>query len=141
MLERQFKMAQITIEVPDEFAQILEQFQGQLPELFTRFISAALLSSRPPNTVSTPSLQGASPPATYQEVLDFLIGRPTSNQIVEFRVSEQSQSRLQSLLEKNRDAVLSPEEKSELTLYEQLDTLMGLLKAKALISLRSNLES
>ncbi|MEM9008066.1 MAG: hypothetical protein AAGE59_31725 [Cyanobacteria bacterium P01_F01_bin.86] len=86
-------------------------------------------------------IQGASPLTTYHEVLDFLIGRPTSKQIISFRVSNQSQARLQSLLQKKRDAALSPEEKSELTLYGQLDTLIGLLKAKALTTLQSNTES
>ncbi len=140
MLVWQSKMAQITIEVPDEFAQSLEPFQGQLSELFTRFVSAALLSGTS-NVSSAIPVQSSSPPATYQEVLDFLIGRPTSQQIVGFRVSNQSQARLQSLLQKNRDAELSPAETSELNLYEQLDTLMGLLKAKALTALRSELES
>jgi len=133
-------MAEITIEVPDEFAQSLEPFQGQLSELFTRFVSAALLNSTA-NASSVLSVESASPPVTYQEVLDFLIGRPTSQQIIGFRVSNQSQARLQSLLQKNRDAVLSPAETSELNLYEQLDTLMGLLKVKALKALRSDIES
>lgn len=128
-------MAQITIEVPDEFAQRLEPFQSQLSELFTRFMAATVLSTTP--EAITPSLDDTvSPPKTYQEVLDFLISRPTSQDIVGFKVSEQSQARLQTLLKKNRDAGLSLEEKSELDLYEQLNNLMGLLKARAFVSLK-----
>ena len=130
-------MAQITLDVSDELIQQLEPLQGQLPELFNRFISAALLR----NNVETSSplpVQNLSASAAYQEVLDFLISRPTSEQIVAFRVSDQSQTRLQSLLKKNRDAALSQSETNELNTYEQLDTLMGLLKAKALAALRAN---
>lgn len=134
-------MAQITIEVPDEFAQSLEPFQGQLSELFTRFVSATLLNGKSDDSPTTLPVQSTNHPATYQEVVDFLIDRPTSKQIISFQVSTQSQARLQSLLQKNRDAALSPEEKSELNLYEQLDTLMGLLKAKALTTLQANTES
>lgn len=133
-------MAQITIEVPDDFAQRLEPFQSQLSELFTRFMSATLLSKSSEAT-SQPIAKTASPSTTYQEVLDFLISRPTSQQIIGFKVSQQSQTRLQNLLQKNRDAALSPDEKMELDLYEQLDTLMGLLKAKAFVSFKPAAES
>ena len=127
-------MAQITIEVPDEFAQRLEPFQNSISELFTRFMAATVLSTA---SEAKPLLVDgtASPPKTYQEVLDFLISRPTSQDIVGFKVSEQSQARLQNLLKKNRDAELSLEEKGELDLYEQLNNLMGLLKARAFVSL------
>jgi hypothetical protein len=50
-------------------------------------------------------------------------------------VSETSQSRLQTLLQKNREAALTPAETAELDLYEQLDTLMGLLKVRAYTNL------
>lgn len=128
-------MAQITIEVPDEFAQRLEPFQDQFSELFTRFMAATVLST-PSESMNLSVDATASPPKTYQEVLDFLISRPTSQDIVGFKVSEQCQARLQTLLQKNRDAGLSLEEKSELDLYEQLNNLMGLLKARAFVCLK-----
>ena len=112
----------------------------QLSELFTRFMSATVLSKTSDAMVVTAE-HIASPPKTYQEVLDFLISRPTSQEIIGFKVSEQSQTRLQTLLQKNRDAGLSLEEKSELDLYEQLDTLMGLLKARAFVTLKPATES
>jgi hypothetical protein len=46
-------------------------------------------------------------------------------------VSEISQNRLQTLLQKNRDAALTPTEISELNLCQQLDTLIGFLKIRA----------
>lgn len=73
--------------------------------------------------------------------LDFLTSQPTSQQIVNFKVSEQSQQRLQNLLQKNRDTGLSVQEESELDLYEQLDKLVALLKAKAFSELRLSSQS
>ncbi|MBT9317307.1 hypothetical protein [Leptothoe spongobia] len=132
-------MAQITIEVPDEFAQRLAPFQSELSDIFTRFISATLLSETS-DSESLPSIDMATPPATYQEVVDFLISRPTSQQIIGFKVSDQSQTRLQNLLQKNREASLSPAEKGELDLYEQLDHLVSLLKVRAFSNLKPSPE-
>ncbi|MEE3715899.1 hypothetical protein V2H45_03965 [Tumidithrix elongata RA019] len=123
-------MAQLTIEIPDELAQRLAPFQNQLPELFTRLIATTL----PDESLSGIDLsvsQGADVSPTYLEVLDFLINRPTSEQIATFKVSERSQTRLQELLQKNCDANLSSSEVAELNLYEQLDALMTMLKIRA----------
>ncbi len=126
-------MAQITIEVPDEFAQRLEPFRGQLPELFARFLSAAL----PGKSVESAPLAGSDTTSgTYQEILDFLVSQPTSQQIVDFKVSESAQIRLRTLLQRSRDSSMDTKEKEELDLYEQLDTLIGLLKVKAFTAAR-----
>jgi hypothetical protein len=123
-------MKQITIEVPDELAQRLEPFQHRLSELLTRLIASNLpdlnIAGRPATDAHAAEL-----PATYLELLDFLVSRPTAQQILEFKVSEQSQSRLQTLLQRNREAVLSSTETAELDLYEQLDNMMNLLKVRA----------
>jgi hypothetical protein len=42
---------------------------------------------------------------------------------------------LQTLLQKNRQATLTPADTIELDLYEQLDTLIGFLKIRACSSL------
>ncbi|MFQ3614336.1 MAG: hypothetical protein SNJ68_11570 [Cyanobacteriota bacterium] len=73
----------------------------------------------------------------YQEILDFLISQPTSNQIIGFKVLEAAQSRLRVLLQKNCETTLTPTESAELELYEQLDVLIGLLKVRAYTSLRT----
>jgi hypothetical protein len=69
--------------------------------------------------------------AVYQEVIDFLIKRPTPEEIINFKVSSQAQTRLQMLLEKNRLKTLSQMELAELDVYEQLEHMMSLLKARA----------
>ena len=122
-------MVQITIDVPDELAQRLEPFQGQLSQIFMRLMAATL-----PN-LSSPELGlsafAVNPPVIYQEVLDFLVSQPTSAQLLSYKVSDSSQLRIQNLLQKSREIALSSSETSELDLYEQLDSLMALLKIRA----------
>lgn len=128
-------MAQITIDIPDDLAQRLAPYQSQFSDLFTRLIATTLLDQQPPQSIPTPNLLNTS--STYQEILDFLISQPTSEQIIGFKVSETSQSRLQTLLQKNRETPLTQSESAELDLYEQLDTLMGLLKVRAYTTLNA----
>ncbi len=121
-------MAELTIQIPDNLAQRLEPLQNRLPELLWRLldIDNQLSTSQP--TIQTETIDIA---AVYQEVLDFLIKRPTPEEIITFKVSPLAQTRLQELLEKNRSATLSPMELAELDVYEQLEHMMILLKARA----------
>jgi hypothetical protein len=121
-------MAELTIQISDELAQRLEPLQNQLPELLWQLLDATNL----PTNQAIVQSQTTDIPAVYQEVLDFLIKRPTSSEIVAFKVSPQAQTRLQELLKKNRSATLTPSELAELDVYEQLEHMMILLKARAL---------
>ncbi|MBO1066801.1 MULTISPECIES: hypothetical protein [Nostocales] len=117
-------MAQLTIQVPDELANRLQPILHRLPELLSQ-----LIETHTPETLEfTNSSDTAN---TYTEVLDFLIKQPTPEQIAKFKVSTQAQTRLEDLLEKNRMGTISKAENSELDIYEQLDQLMILLKARA----------
>jgi arsenate reductase-like glutaredoxin family protein len=129
-------MTQITIDIPDDLAQRLAPFQSQFSDLFTSLIATRLLGQSTIDS-STPISTLTSTSGTYQEILDFLIDRPTSAQIINFKVSEASQSRLQTLLQKNREAALSAAETAEIDLYEQLDTLIGFLKIRAYAALQA----
>jgi hypothetical protein len=127
-------MAQILIDIPDALAQQLAPFQSQFSDLFTRLVATPLLGH---------SLSASPADKTvgiYQEFLDFLVSQPTPEQIVNFKVSEVSQSRLQMLLQKNRELNLTETETSELDLSEQLDTLMSFLKIRAHTALKNNLQ-
>jgi arsenate reductase-like glutaredoxin family protein len=130
-------MAQITIDIPDDLAQRLAPFQNQFSDLFTRLIAPRLLE-QPTTDPVNPSTSG-----TYQEILDFLIDRPTSAQIINFKVSPASQSRLQTLLQKNRETetALTATETAEIDLYQQLDTLIGFLKIRAYAALQATPQS
>jgi hypothetical protein len=129
-------MTQITIDIPDELAQRLAPFQSQFSDLFTSLIATRLLGQSMIES-STPNSTLTSTSGTYQEILDFLIDRPASEQIISFKVSEASQSRLQTLLTKNREAALTTAETAEIDLYEQLDTLIGFLKIRAYAALQA----
>lgn len=129
-------MAQITIDIPDDLAQQLAPYQSQFSDLFTRLIATPLLGQPTPGQ-NTPAPNLLSTSGTYQEILDLLINQPTSEQIIGFKVSEASQTRLQTLLQKNRDTALSSAETVELDLYEQLDTLIGFLKVRAYTTLNA----
>ncbi len=159
-------MAQITIDIPDDLAQRLAPFQSQFSDLFTRLIATTLLEQTTPDRFSigrrpafgtgeasgfggslqeaqieaapmTPNVNSIGTSVTYQEILDFLVARPTSAQIINFKVSEASQSRLQTLLQKNNEIVLTAAETAEIDLYQQLDTLIGFLKIKAYATLQT----
>lgn len=133
-------MAQITIDVPDDVAQQLIPYQNQVSDLFTHFLTTTLLGqSNSPRDCPNSALLSTS--STYQEILDFLISQPTSEQILGFKVSEAAQGRLKTLLEKNREMVLTPAENTELDLYEQLDVLVGFLKIRAYTALNSVLQN
>jgi hypothetical protein len=130
-------MAQITIDIPDDLAQRLAPFQSQFSDLFTRLIATTLLGNTKAEGELAPVASLINTSDTYQEILDFLIDRPTSEQIINFKVSAASQSRLQKLLERNREVALTASETAEIDLYEQLDTLIGFLKIRAYAALRA----
>ncbi|MGB6301694.1 MAG: hypothetical protein WBF90_36690 [Rivularia sp. (in: cyanobacteria)] len=121
-------MAELTIQISDELAQRLQPLQNRLPELLWQLLDVANLPTNKSKTVQTEPTDIA---LVYQEVLDFLIKRPTPEEIIAFKVSPQAQSRLEELLERNRSATLNSMELAELDVYEQLEHMMILLKARA----------
>ena len=123
-------MAQLTISIPDELAQRLEPLQDRLPELLTQLVEALSPPTISADVISLPA-QPMDAPLAYAEVLDFLLNRPTPEAIVAFKISPAAQARIRALLENNREATLNTTETAELDLYEQLEHLMMLLKAKA----------
>ncbi|MEQ9234873.1 hypothetical protein [Coleofasciculus sp. E2-BRE-01] len=123
-------MAELTIQVPDELAQRLEPLRDRLPELLQRLVETVPPRIPLPNQISSVT-NPTNAPIAYTEVLDFLITRPTPQEITTFKVSAEAQERLRTLLDKNREGTLTEAEATELDLYEQLEHLMILLKAKA----------
>jgi hypothetical protein len=67
-------MAQILIDIPDTLAQQLAPFQSQFSDLFTRLVATPLLGQ------SLSALPSDKTVGTYQEILDFLVSRPTPEQ-------------------------------------------------------------
>jgi hypothetical protein len=68
--------------------------------------------------------------AKQNEVYDFLLSKPSPEQIIAYRPSEESQTRLRYLLDASRNNQLSPEESAELDDYMQIEHFMRMLKAR-----------
>lgn len=129
-------MAQLTIQIPDELAQQLEPLQDQLPAMLAQLATDSSRSSS--LEISSYLSASAETVPAYAEVLDLLTAQPSPDKIVAFKVSTTAQQRLRDLLAKNRAGSLSNAEVAELDLYEQLDHLMMLLKARASRLIASN---
>ncbi|ODH02559.1 hypothetical protein A4S05_02455 [Nostoc sp. KVJ20] len=122
-------MAKLTIQIPDELAGRLEALQSRLPQLLWLLLDADVQQTSEQPKVNAQTVEVSE---VYQEVLDFLIKRPTPEEIIAFKVSSQIQMQLEALLEKNRSASLTQMELAQLDVYEQLEHLMILLKARAM---------
>lgn len=105
-------MAQITLEVPEELKEKLTAMGDRLPELL------ALSLEQPP-----------LPAKIYQYIVDFLASEPTPSQIREFRPTNEMIERLQTLLTRNQQGILTTTEEEELKEYERIEHLIIMLKA------------
>ncbi len=72
------------------------------------------------------------------EVVEFLLSRPSYEQMVAFQFSPEARELVSELLLRNREATLSREERHELDQLMHLETLLQLLTAKARLILKSN---
>jgi hypothetical protein len=79
-----------------------------------------------------PDMSAIDYPALYDDLLDLLADSADAKRVLAFRLSEEKQTRLDELLDKNRDGTLTVEESSELDAYEQFEHLVRLLKARLL---------
>jgi hypothetical protein len=79
------------------------------------------------------TLRGATMSATkaYDEVIDFIAAGSNPAGVVAFRPSEEAKGRVRYLIEQEKTAGLSAEERSELDHYLQLEHIMRLAKARA----------
>jgi hypothetical protein len=67
----------------------------------------------------------------YLELIDFIAGGTTPEDIANFRPSVEAQQRVSALIEKERDAQLTPEESAELAHFLELEHILRVAKAKA----------
>lgn len=105
-------MAMLTIEIPDDLMAQLAPLKEQLPDLLRRCLHPLAL-----------------PAQVYRYVLDFLTSQLTPEQIAAFRPTDEMQSRLRYLIEKEQNDALSQEEQQELSEYEQIEHLLVMFKA------------
>ncbi len=69
----------------------------------------------------------------YDNFLDYLIEKATPTEILAFRPSAEAQERAQTLLDRSSEGTLTPEERAELDQMLQMDRLVSVLKARALV--------
>lgn len=119
-------MATITLEVPDELAQRLEEMSDRLPLLL-----AALLDTD--DFIMPAEIDIQSRP--WMEIIQFLSQPPDVDEIIEFQLSDDTQDRLEELLLLKNEGALTTAESSELDNIMQVVRFFNLLKA----SLRANL--
>jgi hypothetical protein len=135
-------MAEITIQIPDGLTQHVTLVQSLLPAILTSLSNNVITDNAITEQILTaesqplwdPSSDMSSLPLVYQEIFAFLKTRPTPAEILAFNVSDDAQSRLRDLLDRNRDNVITPVEVAELDLYEQLNHLMHPLKVKSYVT-------
>jgi hypothetical protein len=118
-------MSPITLEVSDELARRLRPLQRQIPQILE-------LGLRELNAANQPGFTGAA------ELLEFLAGLPTPEEIISLRPSQEMQDRVTALLEKNRTEGLSPAEEQEWEQYQYLEHLARMAKAQAYLRLKES---
>ena len=67
----------------------------------------------------------------YLELVDFVAGGTTPEDIVNFRPSAEAQLRVAELIEREEESRLTPEEAAELTHFLELEHILRMVKAKA----------
>ncbi len=67
----------------------------------------------------------------YEEVIEFIAAGTSPGSVIAFRPSEAVKERVAHLIEREKTTGISPDEKSELDHYMQLEHLMRLAKARA----------
>ena len=77
----------------------------------------------------------APPETLFDEITDFLVSRPTPEEIIAFKPSEMLDQRLHELLDKNSAGELPAPERAELDRFLQINHLLIMLKAKARLKL------
>ena len=73
-------------------------------------------------------------PLIYDELLDFLLKRVTSEEILAFKASEKAEERAEYLLDRNNAGTLTPEERIELQQMLYFDRKISVLKAQAAVA-------
>lgn len=74
---------------------------------------------------------------SYDEIIDFLAAGTTPDALLAFRPSQKTTQRVEELIEKSKQGVISSEEQSELDDYLQLEHILILAKARAREHIRS----
>lgn len=114
-------MATITLEVPDELAQRLDNVADELPEILATILDKERLN--------IPSHAFVTNQA-WVEVIEFLARTPDVQKVLDFKLSDDLQERIEELLLLGNEGVQTSEEREELDGYVQVIHFFNLLKAQ-----------
>jgi hypothetical protein len=120
-------MAQITIDIPDDLARRLQQFQSQLPQVLELGLQ------------EFQSQQRQSSFLDEQDIITLLASQPTPAQILAIRPSPDFQARVSDLLAESKGGTLSSQGEAELERYLTLEHLVRLAKTHAQGQAQQNL--
>jgi hypothetical protein len=112
-------MTTITLEVPEYLAPTIAQIGDQLPLVLEMGMSRLA-------PVSTKA---------YMETLDLLTQHPTPEKIAAFRFSDEVETRINALLDKNNSGQISQAEEVELDRLCRIEEQLQLVKARAILEL------
>ncbi len=76
----------------------------------------------------------------FDVVTDFLATEPSPQEIIAYHLPDTLQARLDDLLDKNGEGLLTYTEQEELTEFLNVDEMFSLLKTKMKLKLRKNTE-
>ena len=68
----------------------------------------------------------------YLEIIDFIAAGTTPETVVNYRPSQVAQRRVADLIAREKEQTLSPEERSELDHFIELEHILRMAKARAL---------
>ena len=112
------------LNIPQELAIRLKPLQGQLSQILE-------LGLRELNAKKQPGFEGSS------DILEFLAGLPTPEEIIKLRPSKKMQARINYLLNKNHQPEgLIPDEQTEWDQYQYIEHLVRIAKTKAHIKIK-----
>jgi hypothetical protein len=72
-----------------------------------------------------------APTPVFNEVYDFLLSSPTTQQIISFHPSETTQDRIRDLLGRNKEGALTEDEQIELDEFLRVEHFVRMLRIKA----------
>ena len=81
-------------------------------------------------------MHGVAVPAVFDIITDLLASEPTPEQIIDFRLPSELQARVDELIERNGEGLLTFDQQQELYDFMRADEMMAMLKAKTKLRLR-----
>jgi hypothetical protein len=67
----------------------------------------------------------------YEEIIEFIAAGTTPGRVINYRPSDETRDRVEDLIHREKTSGLSPDNKSELDHYLELEHIMRLAKARA----------